>query len=303
MSSLGAKVIGLGYNTLDHVCVVDHFTPLGGKARVRSYRTQPGGQVPTALVALQRWGVATVYVGPFGSDEGAAAQRASLESEGVDLSQSWTCDGCGTDQSFITVDSVTGERSIQWYRDERMNLSPERVAKLDLSGVRALLSEADDGAAAVELARRARASGVRVVLDADNRCDGFDDLLGSTDIAIVPSDFTGSDLGSAGLDVLLRELVAGGPSVAVVTLGPQGALALSGGELLRQDAYPVRAVDTTSAGDVFHAAFLFGDLVGLKVVDSLRFAAAAGALACERAGGRDSIPSLQDVRELSRCVW
>ena len=45
-------VVGLGFNTLDHVCVVPRPPQLDTKQRMRRYLRQPGGQIPTALVAL-----------------------------------------------------------------------------------------------------------------------------------------------------------------------------------------------------------------------------------------------------------
>jgi sugar/nucleoside kinase (ribokinase family) len=68
---------------------------------------------------------------------------------------------------------------------------------------------------------------------------------------------------------------------------------------LRVPAFPVCAVDTTSAGDLFHAGCIYGFLQGWPLERSLRFAAAAGALECETLGGRAAIPALQRIRALS----
>ena len=55
-------------------------------------------------------------------------------------------------------------------------------------------------------------------------------------------------------------------------------------------AYPVGAVDTTGAGDVFHGAYAFAIGGGLNVPDAMSFASAAAALKCARASGRAGIP-------------
>jgi sugar/nucleoside kinase (ribokinase family) len=65
-------------------------------------------------------------------------------------------------------------------------------------------------------------------------------------------------------------------------------------------AFPVQAVDTTAAGDIFHGAFAYGVLQGLADHETLRLAAATAALSVTERGGRTSIPALAQVEELLR---
>jgi sugar/nucleoside kinase (ribokinase family) len=58
----------------------------------------------------------------------------------------------------------------------------------------------------------------------------------------------------------------------VVTRGPDGALAVSGGELVRAPGVPADAIDTTGAGDLFAAAYVWADLRGAALADRLRWA-------------------------------
>ena len=69
---------------------------------------------------------------------------------------------------------------------------------------------------------------------------------------------------------------------------------------MRVPGFAVDAVDTTGAGDVFHAGAVYGLLQGWPVDDTLRFAAAAAALKCERIGGRPGIPTLERALRLVR---
>ena len=64
----------------------------------------------------------------------------------------------------------------------------------------------------------------------------------------------------------------------VVTLGPDGAMAITGGERTRVAAEPVAAVvDTTGAGDLFAAGFLHGQVRGRPLADALRLGAICAA--------------------------
>src|SRR5262245_46174510 len=79
-------VVGFGLNSIDHLCVVQRHPRLDSKQQLATYDVQPGGQVPTALVALQRWGLRTAYVGSFGDDTGGVMARSALALDGVDVS-------------------------------------------------------------------------------------------------------------------------------------------------------------------------------------------------------------------------
>jgi sugar/nucleoside kinase (ribokinase family) len=55
-------------------------------------------------------------------------------------------------------------------------------------------------------------------------------------------------------------------------------------------------VDTTGAGDVFHAGFIYGLLQNWEVQEILRFANAVAVLKCRDLGGRKGIPTLEEVQ-------
>jgi Sugar kinases, ribokinase family len=76
----------------------------------------------------------------------------------------------------------------------------------------------------------------------------------------------------------------------VITLGENGSLCLYKGELVRQKAYKVQAVDTTAAGDTFSGYFLAGLVEGLSAKDALDLAARAAAICVTRKGAADSVP-------------
>jgi sugar/nucleoside kinase (ribokinase family) len=74
------------------------------------------------------------------------------------------------------------------------------------------------------------------------------------------------------------ERLGGDVEIVIVTLGPEGALALVGGELIRAPGFEMKAVDTTGAGDLLCAAFVWADLAGADVEVALRWAVLYGSL-------------------------
>ena len=89
-----------------------------------------------------------------------------------------------------------------------------------------------------------------------------------------------------------------GCTLTAATLGEDGVLAWDGKRLLHRSAYRVPVVDTTGAGDVFHAGFIYGLLQGWPLERQLDFACAAAALNCTASGARGGIRSVADIEEL-----
>jgi sugar/nucleoside kinase (ribokinase family) len=83
-------------------------------------------------------------------------------------------------------------------------------------------------------------------------------------------------------------------------LGHEGAVAFVKGELVYVKGFEVRAVDTTGAGDVFHAGFIYGLLENWEIEEILRFANAVAAFKCQDLGGRKGIPTLDEVQKFLR---
>ena len=75
---------------------------------------------------------------------------------------------------------------------------------------------------------------------------------------------------------------------------------LVGDQLIVEKGFPISAVDTTGAGDVFRAAFIYGLLNQYPPQRMLRFANAAAAVSCTRAGAIAGVPTLDEVEQLMR---
>ena len=72
---------------------------------------------------------------------------------------------------------------------------------------------------------------------------------------------------------------------------------MTGGEILSQKAFPVNAIDTTGAGDVYHGAYIYGLLQGWDMSECMHFASAASAMKCREIGARKGIPRLEEIME------
>jgi sugar/nucleoside kinase (ribokinase family) len=73
-------------------------------------------------------------------------------------------------------------------------------------------------------------------------------------------------------------------------------MALIKGKILYAKGFKIKVMDTTGAGDVFHAGFIYGLLRNWEAGEILRFANAVAALKCREMGGRKGIPTLTEVQ-------
>jgi sugar/nucleoside kinase (ribokinase family) len=291
-------VTGIGLNAIDYLCVVPRFPGEGEKLRMSAFVRQGGGQVATALCALRRWGLSAVYCGNVGEDEHGRLSRSLLAAEGMDLSHVRTVPGAVSQFAVILVDGRSGERTILWMRPPELRILPEDLPYEAIRSSRAILLDGHDVDASVAAARAARAAAVPVVLDAEKVQEGTGALLRLVDHVVASSDFPERLLGAAlPPEEAAREIFARcAPRSVVITLGERGAVGFDGRELFRSPAVSVPAVDTTGAGDIFHAGFLFALLAGDPLPRILAFANAAAGLSCRGLGGRGSIPSIDEIR-------
>src|SRR3954469_3382814 len=110
-------VVGVGLNATDTLIPLPRYPESGSKVEFRSANILPGGQVASAMVACQQWGLRTRYVGKLGDDSAAKLHRDEFARLGIDA-RTLVAPGCPSQQAFILVED-SGERTVLWKRDER----------------------------------------------------------------------------------------------------------------------------------------------------------------------------------------
>jgi len=89
-----------------------------------------------------------------------------------------------------------------------------------------------------------------------------------------------------------------GCRLTAATLGEEGVLAWDGTQFHYAPAFCVQPVDTTGAGDIFHAGFIYGLLQSWPMRRQLDFACAAAALNCTAIGARGGIQAVAAIEQL-----
>jgi sulfofructose kinase len=290
-------LVGVGLNATDMLIPLAEYPAPGSKVEFRAASILPGGQVATAVMACQRWGLRTRYVGKLGDDHAGQLHRDEFAKAGVET-QIITVPGCASQQAVILVDSQ-GERTVLWRRDQQLGLAPEALNREWIESARALHVDGYDTAAATVAAGWARAAGIPVIADLDDAYPGVEGLLENIDYAIVSRDVPSRLLGEDDLEKSLPLLQKRyGCLLAAATLGEDGVLAWDGKQFHYACAFRVTAVDTTGAGDIFHAGFIYGLLQDWPLQRRLEFACAAAALNCTGVGARGGIQPVAAIENL-----
>ncbi len=285
-------VAGIGQCSWDILGVVGAYPASDSKAEVLRWEEQGGGPVATALVTATRLGLRCRFAGVVGDDANGEKIRQSLSAEGIDIASLATRENASSQAAFIVIEKGSGRRTIFWQRNSGEELRPEEIPGGFLESASFLLLDGLMPEVSLHAAREAKRCGIPVMLDAGRVRPGMLEIVPFCDYLVAAEQFAvnlGWDGDPERFGDEVRRL---GARVTTVTLGERGSVTWHGGEILRVPAFPVEAVDTTGAGDVFHGAYAFGVLQGWALPDILAFASAVAALKCLRIGGRAGIPSL-----------
>lgn len=292
-------VLGLGESSVDHVNLLPT-APLArgtaSKLRISSTFDAAGGQIATMLTACSGLGLRAGYLGPLGNDDNGRLIRSELERRGVDLSDVVVRDAPAR-FAIILVDESTGERTVLWHRDPSLDIGEGEIDSSVLTA-RVLHVDDVDERAAMRTAKAAVARGVIVTSDLDRVTELTHDLVASVSIPIFAEHVPPTLTGERDPERALRKLRKQHAGLLCVTLGTAGSMALDGDRLIHVPAFKVHAVDTTGAGDIFRAGFVYGLLAGWPTLDILKFANAAAAVSCTRLGAMGSAPTLAEVEQM-----
>ncbi|ABW00997.1 carbohydrate kinase family protein [Caldivirga maquilingensis] len=275
---------------------------------VEAYEAYIGGGGSAANFAIQasKLGAYVRFIGAVGSDTISDALLEDLKEAGVDVKWVKRINVERSGLVVVLIGPENGKRMIE-YRGANLGLTPSDVNSESLNGVNHLhvaLSRLNIIEAGV---KRAKELGLTVSVDGGAGLSSYDlnilkPLMDGVNTWFMNSlearKLTGiDDPISAGLRILesinVEELI--------ITLGPGGAVSFTKDGAKLVEAFKVAPIDTTGAGDVFAASYVFAKLIGLDRVSRLIFANAAASIKVTRRGARAG-PSFSEVLEFLRTV-
>ena len=291
------SIVCVGHAALDRVFVVDHWPVDSAKIVARRYFETGGGMAANAAVAISRLGAQALFWGPMGADATADIIEEQLREEGVNVAGLRRIREATSSTSAVLLDA-RGERLVVGYRGTAL-LAPANWLRLEsIPLFDAVLADVRWPEGSMAALRAARMAKIPAILDADVAEHEVLVTLAASADHVLYSERGARVLGGDDLDRTLRTTVEAGAQVAVVTLGERGLAWVDRSapdEVRRLPAFPVRAVDTLAAGDVFHGAYAVCLTKGYGIEQALCLASAAAAIKCSRPGGREGAPDWQEV--------
>ena len=290
-------VLCVGHASFDITMTAAHHPGADEKMLADALQAGGGGPAANAAVQVARLDGDAGFCGYLGNDIFGCAHLDELIAEGVETSLV-TRGAHPTPLSQILA-KPDGTRSVVNFKADTPWLVGDVVDDSALQHLApgAVLFDGHEPLLSATVCNWARARGIPTVLDAGSLHRGTRELAGEADYLVASEKFARQWSGSEDIDsalAALREV----SSCVVVTCGEGGLYWSQGDASGSLAAFAVEAVDTTGAGDAFHGAFALGLARGMDWQALLRFASAAGALACTRLGARSALADSRTVNAL-----
>lgn len=298
-----ASVVVVGSMNVDLIASVKRLPAAGETVSASSLEKRFGGKGANQALAAARHGALVTLIGCLGDDPDGRDYRNHLRREGINCSAVNTVKG-GTGNAFIAVDAkgenqiivIPGANAALTAPALKMQRSRIEVAKALLIQLEVPLETV------VESIKLANGRDVPVVLNPSPIHPDFPWGEVAITVLIVNSGEAQQIFGADAEDMTekVEEWKAwlGQKKVRtlIVTRGEKSTLVLTETGLKKVAAHKVKAVDTVGAGDTFAGAFTTHLAEGAPLLECVRWANTAGALATLKVGAQEGIPHRGDVQ-------
>ncbi|RQH11950.1 ribokinase [Bradyrhizobium sp. RP6] len=296
------RVFVAGSINMDVVATADRHPRVGETVAGRQVLYFPGGKGANQAVAASRLGARTTLVGRLGKDSFGAELKTFLGEQGIDLGYAVETAEAHTGTAIITV--AEADNTIVVIPGANGLVGADDVDVVPLLAGDVAVSQFEIPLPAIAaFFKRARAAGATTLLNPAPAQKMPSELLALVDILVLNETelgvLAGAELSdddeAAKLIDVARKLQAREDQTICVTLGKRGVLALAGREEIAVPGRPVKALDTTGAGDCFVGALAaqLADDVPLRA--ALAFANAAASISVQRMGAGPSMPTAAEV--------
>ena len=292
------KIVGIGACVFDTLYNIPSYPKEDTKMRATASKPAGGGPGATGLVAAQKLGEQTAYIGVLSDDNGGVFLKKDFEKYGVDTDLIEVKSGYRSFASVLWLSADTTARTCVFDKGDlpALALSDEQIEAI--KNAELLMVDGNEMDAAVEAAKIARANGTKVLYDCGGLYAGVERLLAHTDIMIPSEEFSLGHTGAETAEEAAKKLYdTYHPEIVVVTQGKKGGIMYDGKEITSYPIYPAVVVDSNGSGDVFHGAFAAAVCKGYGYLKCCHFSSAVSGLKCTGVGARESVPNFETVKE------
>ncbi len=288
------KILNFGSCNIDYVYSMGHIVAVGETQMTHKMEIFPGGKGLNQSIAAARAGAQTYHAGCVGQDGGMLVDI--LTQSGVNTDYLKEVDA-KNGHAIIQVSS-RGENSIFLHAGSNSMITKELIdSVLDRFSEGDILLLQNEINLVNDIVEKAYERKLTVILNPSPMNEVIHNMDFRKLSCIVLNEVEAKEI--SGFDEAEKSIAyfkAHYPNLSVMlTLGSRGCVYADKENTFRQEAYRVKAVDTTAAGDTFTGYFIAGLMRKLPIPEILKIATAASAISVTKEGAAPSIPMWDDV--------
>lgn len=295
------KVLNFGSLNIDYVYKVEHIVSLGETISSENMNVYPGGKGLNQSIALGKAGIQVFHAGSIGKEGEFLIKH--LENAGVDTRYIKVFSDRSSGHAIIQNDS-DGDNCIILFGGTNQEITLQQIDDVlvhfgegdylilqnEINNLEYIVEKAYDKHMIIVLNPSPMNDKI-LKLDL-NKISYF--ILNEIEAGQITNSDT-KDIDQ--LEEVLRRVLP--DAKIVLTLGKEGARYIDSKTSICQSIYKVKTVDTTAAGDTFTGYFIAGMMGNKSIEESLDLSARASAIAVSRNGAGVSIPTIQEVENMS----
>ena len=297
-----SRLIVVGSTNQDLILAVPRIPGPGETVAGTHFSSASGGKGANQAIAAARAGGKVVFITRVGREPFGMQCANDFVQEGIDIRHLFFDPHENSGTAMIYVDDE-GENCIGIASGANANLSIEDVqhALKDYPETQILLTQLEIPLSTVDYSLQwSKDHGVTTILDPAPAQNLTDALLANVDM-ITPNLAELALLTNRSIEskesivAAAKSLLKRGVGQVIVTMGGKGVLRVANDAVDMIPAHPVKAIDTTAAGDIFNGALAVALSEGEEIIPAIRFASAAAEISVQRSGAQPSAPQRYEI--------
>ena len=297
------KYLCIGHSTYDITLPVEEYPKENIKHRLTEYVECGGGPASNAAYLLAKWGMDTSLMSIVGDDYYGSLIIDEFKKVGLNTKYIEQKKGYKTSTSYIIANKSNGTRTVITTKKEAIRkLKHNESIYADYILVD---GEHPETALKVLLENKETISVIdagRLTKDTKMLGKLVDYLVCSKDFAEEFSKTTIDSQDKNTLIICYEKLKKYFKNQVIITLEAEGCFTKINEEYKKIPSIPVKSIDSTGAGDIFHGAFTYFIGNEYDLEEAIRLASITSAISVTRIGSRYSVPTLQEVLDYDNII-
>jgi sulfofructose kinase len=298
MKNFKYDLISVGKCCIDEMLLIPNESKENNKACIIKKVFSGGGQAATTAVIVSLLGGKSIYSGVLGYDASGTFLEDELERFEVETKYIKKEPNFETPKAIIVVKEGSGERNVYYEKRDDKFVNP--IPFEEIKNTRALILDPEISVVDLEKVLDLKDPDTILVYDAERYRPSINAMMTHSDFFIASETILDMDPSKNRLEQFLdlKEKIQG---EFIITCGAQGSFLVEDKQVTHIDSFKdIKICDTTGAGDVYHAAFVYYYPRNKSIIECMKIASVAAALSTQHLGTRDRDMFSKDIESLAK---